>query len=350
MYLKEDNDLDPSEEPRDQKNGLERWSGSFRSQHHWEWRGALPFDCNDNHQPFWNGCEACRNCCNACGVASASRKRSAGHYNCVSECDGHCISVVDVDGRDRSGHWSWCLTSLMPSPFSPAGAGQGRHSHNQDSGTARRSRWAGCGCLEACCAFPHTSVLLFWHREKNLVDFFLLGGRLHFHPMESRLEVSKKLHLMTQVIMCGHECRLLSGAEPADQLVANVPELASASRLSGWHLMRFSNVLASLSGQWAEMTFSIQSNWPLKTLFEQWKQCGTVALLVRRQAWNNLWLKVREHLREQKLESKAGLVGCYASSQLLPIQCEGYLDLTGLLQSVLNCLIWQWWYHTIESA
>jgi hypothetical protein len=79
----------------------------------------------------------------------------------------------------------------------------------------------------------------------------------------------------------------------------------------------------------------------LKTLFEQWKHCETVALLIGRQEQNNRRLKVGKHLRMEKLGSKAGLVGGDASGQLLPIHSEGYLDLIGLLQAILDHAIWQ---------
>ena len=79
----------------------------------------------------------------------------------------------------------------------------------------------------------------------------------------------------------------------------------------------------------------------LKTLFQQWNQCGSIALLVCRQVRSNLWLKAGEHLREQKLGSKVGLVGHNASSHLLPVHSERYLDPIGLLQAILNHSIWQ---------
>jgi hypothetical protein len=52
-----------------------------------------------------------------------------------------------------------------------------------------------------------------------------------------------------------------------------------------------------------------------------------------------------ERLCEQKLRSKAGLVRLNASGQLLPVHSEGYIDLIGLLQAILNHLIW----HPIGS-
>ena len=71
----------------------------------------------------------------------------------------------------------------------------------------------------------HTFLLMLSSASrKNLLDFFSLRGQLHHCPKELFLEVTKELHLIMHVIVHGHECQFLSGAQPADQLVANVQE------------------------------------------------------------------------------------------------------------------------------
>jgi hypothetical protein len=152
--------------------------------------------------------------------------------------------------------------------------------------------------------------------------------------------VSKKLHSTMHVIMHEHEYQLLSCAEPADQLVTTVQEPCKCLEkisLTFDKIFKCLGIFVLITGE--EDNFPFGHTNLLKTLFDQQKQCGTVVLLVHRQARNNLPLEVGEHLCKQKLRSKVGLVGHDASSQHLPVHRERYLDTIRLLQAVLNRLI-----------
>ena len=94
---------------------------------------------------------------------------------------------------------------------------------------------------------------------------------------------------MANVIMHGYERRLSSGVEPAEQLVADVwepGECLEIISLTVGEVFEHLGIFVQTTGRGDVFPFG--QTGLLKTLFEQWKQCGTIALLVHRQAQNNL--------------------------------------------------------------
>jgi hypothetical protein len=185
-------------------------------------------------------------------------------------------------------------------------------------------------------------LMLFWNREKNLLDFFLLCGQLHHHPKEPFLEVTKELHTATHVVMHRHERRLLSSAKPADQLVANVLEPGKYLEIISLTFDKaFEHFGIFIQATGGDDVLPFGQADLLETLLEQWKQCWTIMLLIGRPAQNDLRLELGKRLRQEKRGSKAGLVECNASCQFLPIHGERDLDSTGLFEAVLHRAIHQ---------
>jgi hypothetical protein len=81
--------------------------------------------------------------------------------------------------------------------------------------------------------FMHLRLFLlmcFWHQETNLLNFFLLHGQLHHCLNDPFLEVAKRLHLVSHVIVRGHECLLSRGANQWISWLPMFGNLVSASR------------------------------------------------------------------------------------------------------------------------
>ncbi len=67
-------------------------------------------------------------------------------------------------------------------------------------------------------------------REEDLFTLLLRRGYVHCSTAVVTLEVAEKLHLTPHEVMHQHESGLLGRAKPANQLVANVGNPATASR------------------------------------------------------------------------------------------------------------------------
>jgi hypothetical protein len=115
--------------------------------------------------------------------------------------------------------------------------------------------------------------------------FFLLGGQLHHHPKEPSLRVAKKLHSAMHVIVHGHQCQLWSGAKP----VADVQKPCECLEVILMTLDEdFEHLSVVIRAMGRDNVLPFGQADLLKTLFEQQKQCGTIELLVGRQAQNNI--------------------------------------------------------------
>ena len=157
-------------------------------------------------------------------------------------------------------------------------------------------------------------LMLSRHQEKDLLDPFLLGGQVHCCMQETLFEVAHELHSAAHVVMHGHECRLSSGTEPVDQLVANVREPRECFEII---LLAFDEIVEHLA--LVVRTACRNDVQPfgqtdlLEALLHEWKQRRPIALLVRRHARNDLRLEVGKRLHEEELGAEASLVGCDAS-------------------------------------
>ena len=166
-----------------------------------------------------------------------------------------------------------------------------------------------------------------WDGEKNLLNLLLVAGQCHRVTKQAVLEVRHQLYPAAHKVMNRHECRLLHGTEPADQLVSDIGEprqcfevvsdtleeafvrLAFLGRASCWH-----NV-ASLS----ECDF-------LQALFQKRETGWSALFFVCREAIDHLVLEIWEGHCQKELWAKAGLVRRNAGRVLFTVGSERDFD------------------------
>jgi hypothetical protein len=85
-------------------------------------------------------------------------------------------------------------------------------------------------------------------REEDLFTLLLCRGYLHGLTEVATVEIADELYLTPHELMHQHEGELLGSTKPANQLVANIGDPATASRKFLMHSLKFALIRSALVG------------------------------------------------------------------------------------------------------